>query len=320
VPTPQQLDLFDPVLPGCTRGALSSLAAIWEAIAATPALHTVAAAAALEARGRGGNRGTGEAYEEAFTELLTPTVQRAISAETLELLTVDAAPALQRLTGVTWVHLESGRAPADFLVTLVFADGGLLEVPVNLKRAVARDVVGDAVALRTLIRVARGERISSGEPVNVAREALRWWAGRSKIQTGDYVLLIVEGDPVAGTVTGIHAQGMLSAVAPDGTLAASRHPSREVALYRPARAVLPPGMDVNAAFAAAISPAADADDLRLALLVWMAAQRHWAPATTRRYARALDDATDTQLAAVALTALRTLAAGHRARSDPTGTV
>jgi hypothetical protein len=293
-----QGDLFDPVLPGRRHQALSSLAAVWAAIAGTPTLRGLAQEAWTAAHGRGGNRGAGEAFEAELAARLDRPAQLAISAEAVAALDPAAAPALPELLAVRWEHLEGARPPADFIATLTFEGCGVLEVPVNLKvrNAAAPQAVGDACALRTLLRVAMGRSVLGGDPVDVPRALLRWWAGRERIQAADYVLLTVEVDGDA--VVGVCAQGLLSAVTEGGELALTRNSTREVAQARPAAGVVPPGMDLNWEFAGAVSPVVTGSDVRLAVLLWLADVRGWDRDRVAAVAASLDDVGDAELAQV----------------------
>lgn len=314
-----QPHLFEPVIPGLEHLTLRSLAALWDAVVASPTLRVTAEAAALEVAGQGGNRGAGEAFEAAFAARLDLVTQRRVSDEAVSAVVAGAAPAFLPLTGVRWTYLDGSRAACDFLVELEFVGGGVLEVPVNLKRTQAgAETVGDGVALRTLLRVARGQRATSTGPLSVARDALRRFAGRERIKASDYYLLVVEGDRVAGTVTRIHAQGLLSSVDAVGRFATSRHPNREVALYRPAAGTLPDDMDVNWELACASSPAVSADAVRLGVLLLVAEQRGWARSTTRKWARVLDDLSDEELTDALRSSLSV--AAHRAREARVRTV
>src|SRR5690606_13781386 len=124
------------------------------------------------------------------------------------------------------IEYAGGRGAADLLFELTFADGHTLAVPVNVKWNAARSVGNDAVAVTTLLKVAQGRRVDDPGTVRVERTILEWHAGRVRIQPGDYYLLDVLGDKVAGRVLDHHFQGLLSSVRADGRLAIHRQAQR----------------------------------------------------------------------------------------------
>lgn len=292
--------LFSPLREGGEDTFLTSLAAIFRAIGTAPALLEAASAAAVTAKGQGGNRGNGEKFQAALAAELNQDRQRAIEAHAQDVLGETGAGAFEPVVGITWRELTGTRAPADFVVLLRTRNGGMMEIPVNVKHhgdtAHSADR-HDACALRTLIRTARGEGPESTAAVNVPRTALRWMAGRERIAPGDYYLMVVEGDKEAGTVSGIHFQGMLSAVHADGELAMQLHTTRPetVQFYR-VDGLLADDADVNAAFARRLAASTGgADDVKLAIAAFLM-RGGLSGQDLKTAAGQLDDMSDAQLA------------------------
>lgn len=298
---PDQLSLYDPPIrrPPGGLGFLASLATIFDHLADTPALHRICVQAAAATAGPSGNRGAGEDFEQALAELLTDDVQAEISAATIS--TLDAGRlAFPPLDAIVWRYCDrdgGGRSAADFEVELQFDDGTLLYVPVNVKRKRSGPVSGDdAVNIRTLLRVALGRPWAGRSKIDVPRTLLRWLARRERIRPGDYMLLLVTGDPTAGTVDAVRCQGLLSAVDADGQLAVRRHSNREIALYTDSVGILPDDLDVNLAFAEQLAGRPDGSQVRLAVVTWVAAMLEQSADERAARAAALDDAADLRLA------------------------
>jgi len=277
---------------------LSAGAALWAAIKASPELRRIGALAEASTFCTGGNRGTGEAFEGALGKLLTGPAQDQITADVQGLLPGGEVPGMGAVLAVSWLP-AGGRKGFDFEVQTFTEGGGVRYDWVNVKRVCEKTASSEAVALNTLLRVARGEDVAKPGRVNCPRTLLGWFAGREKIDGSDYWILEFVCD--GGVLLDVRSQGLLSAVA-GGKLAMHIHTNRDVVQYNHSDEVLPDDFDVNAAFPEALTRTPTPDGLRLEMLTFAAARLGLTRPDVESMAGSLLDATDEAVAAAVLAA------------------
>jgi hypothetical protein len=287
--------------------ALSAGHILFTALQSSPELHRVGALAERATFKKGGNRGSGEVFEVKLGSLLTAEVQAVITDDVIAALPRGTVRGLGRVKDVAFITPDAAtRKGFDCIVQTTTTAGIVRYDWVNIKRCGGKEVKAEALAISTFLRVALGKDLrDKASRLNVPRTILAFAAGRAKIHTSDYFILVFGCKK--GTLVSVRAQGLLSTVK-NGKLAFQIHSNRSVIQSIPSDAQLPDDFDVNAAFWMALIRTMQVDELRLQFLAVAIAQG-WSPARLKAAAAALDDVSDKAVVDAMIVGLLTLCPG-----------